>query len=159
MAITSGASTMSMRLRCAAWLASWIEHAYLSEPALGGFDGRAHDRVVAEFGALDRERLERNVAQVRARHARRLFDVLDAHRAQAELVRRESQKKTLAADAIYYERQRGAEAASQDQQQKTTPGSGYREQRKGDSFHGKSDRFWFLRRQSRPELPRINILA
>jgi very-short-patch-repair endonuclease len=78
----------------AAWLASWIEHVYLDEPALGGFDGRAHDRVVAEFGALDRERLEGNVARVRARHAQRLFEVLDAHRAQADLVRRESQKKS-----------------------------------------------------------------
>jgi len=78
-----------------AWLSSCLEQLIVDEPELAVFNGREHDKVVAEFKALDKARLEVAVQRVlrawaesarAARNQHRDQDLLLGH--QANLQRR-----------------------------------------------------------------------
>jgi very-short-patch-repair endonuclease len=77
-----------------AWLASCLDAARYAEPALGGFNGRAHERFVEEFCELDRQRLLSAAARVRRAHAEHAIAVMNRFPDQQALVRREAEKKT-----------------------------------------------------------------
>ena len=76
-----------------AWLASCMESARAQHPALAGFNGRTHDRLVAEFRQLDEERIALASNRARRSHAEHVVDVMNANPEQESLVRREAAKK------------------------------------------------------------------
>lgn len=77
-----------------AWLASCLDQARTEDPALAGFNGRAHERFVEEFRRLDRERAKLSADRVRRTHAERVIQVMNTHSGQDALVRREAEKKS-----------------------------------------------------------------
>jgi len=77
-----------------AWLSSCLEHALKGESDLAAFNGRTHDKTVAEFVALDRQRIRVAVERVRRAHAERVVQAMEAYPEEAALVRRESEKAT-----------------------------------------------------------------
>jgi very-short-patch-repair endonuclease len=76
------------------WLESCLERAYLESPELGAFRGRSHDEVVAEFRALDQQRVSLAHQRVRRAHAEQAVAAMNAHPEQETLVRRESEKRS-----------------------------------------------------------------
>ncbi len=78
----------------AAWLASIYDHVRGREPQISAFDGRAHDRRVTVFQGADRHRLKLASTRLLRRHAEGVIAVLNQHPTQADLLRREVQKKT-----------------------------------------------------------------
>jgi very-short-patch-repair endonuclease len=76
-----------------AWLASCLSAAQAADPEIAGFNGRTHDRFVADFEALDRDRLALAVARVKRAHAERVIDVMNRFPEQDALVRREAAKR------------------------------------------------------------------
>lgn len=77
-----------------AWLSSCINDAATKESELGGFNGRAHDRVVAEFQQLDAQRRNLAARRVLRQQAEHAVAVRSAHRGQDELVQREANKRS-----------------------------------------------------------------
>jgi very-short-patch-repair endonuclease len=76
------------------WYRSCLDACLAGEPLLGGFDGREHDRIVRDFGRLDRQRLEVARLRVRRAHAEQAVAAFNAHPDEAQLVRREAAKRT-----------------------------------------------------------------
>jgi hypothetical protein len=76
-----------------AWLRSCLDHALAEEPELASFSGQVHNRFVAEFAELDRQRLKLAAKRVAARHVREAMKMLSGLGAQAAVVRREAEKK------------------------------------------------------------------
>lgn len=76
-----------------AWLLSCLDQAFAETPELGGFDVATHERFVREFCALDARRLTIAAQRVRRAHAERIIEALNAHPQQAQLVRRELEKR------------------------------------------------------------------
>jgi very-short-patch-repair endonuclease len=76
----------------AAWISSCLDEARRSDAALAGFHGATHNGFVEEFRALDRTRLELSAARVRRAHGERVIAAMNAHKEQADLVRREVEK-------------------------------------------------------------------
>jgi len=77
-----------------AWLASCLDAARYEDAAIGGFNGRAHERFVEEFCELDRQRLQAAAARVRRAHGEHAVEVMNRFPDQEALVRREAEKKT-----------------------------------------------------------------
>ena len=76
-----------------AWLRSCLDHALAEDPELASFSGQVHNRFVAEFAELDRQRLKLAAKRVAARHVREAMKVLSGLGAQSAVVRREAEKK------------------------------------------------------------------
>ncbi len=77
-----------------AYFASCLDEIRLAEPELAGFNGETHNRFVAEFRSLDRQRLELARARVRRAHAQRAIDAMNDFPEQDAIIRREAAKKT-----------------------------------------------------------------
>ncbi|MGE5595129.1 MAG: AAA domain-containing protein [Hyphomicrobiales bacterium] len=77
-----------------AHLASLLERAQEHDSGIAGFNGRVHDRAVAEFCDLDRQRLKVAVARVRRAHAGRAVEAMNQFPEQDALVRKEANKKS-----------------------------------------------------------------
>ncbi|MHB0935885.1 MAG: AAA domain-containing protein [Armatimonadota bacterium] len=77
-----------------AWLASCLDAARYEDAAIGGFNGRAHERFVEEFCELDRRRLQAAAARVRRAHGEHAVEVMNRFPDQEALVRREAEKKS-----------------------------------------------------------------
>jgi very-short-patch-repair endonuclease len=77
-----------------AWLASCLDLVRSENPDLAGFNGRTHDRLVAEFRRLDKERIRIAGDRVRRTHAERAVSVMNANPEQEALVKREAAKKS-----------------------------------------------------------------
>ncbi len=77
-----------------AWLMSCLDRAPLDEPALAGFHGRSHEKVVNEFVQLDMERLQIASARVMRAHGERVIAVMNQHPDQTDIVQREANKRT-----------------------------------------------------------------
>lgn len=76
-----------------AWLSSCLDAAKASTPILAGFNGRTHDKVVAEFRRLDADRIHLAGWRVRRLHAERAVAAMNERPEQAALVRREAARK------------------------------------------------------------------
>ena len=76
-----------------ACLSSYLYLARSHEPALASFDGRLHERYVADFCKLDRQRLQVASQRVRRVHGERVIEVMNRYPEQADLVRRETEKR------------------------------------------------------------------
>jgi very-short-patch-repair endonuclease len=76
-----------------AWLASCLDQARMQDPALAGFNGPTHGAFVEEFCISDKQRLHIAAARTRRAHAEQVTQVMNAHPDQADLVRREANKK------------------------------------------------------------------
>ncbi|MEE9205052.1 MAG: AAA domain-containing protein [Nitrospirales bacterium] len=77
-----------------AWLASCLDSARATDPALAGFNGRAHDKFVEDFRCLDKQRIKLAIDRVRRTHAEHVIEVMNAHPEQNALVRREAEKRS-----------------------------------------------------------------
>ncbi|MDA8064186.1 MAG: AAA domain-containing protein [Thermaerobacter sp.] len=75
------------------WYRSCLDACFASEPLLGGFDGREHDRIVREFARLDRERVAKARERVRRAHAEQVIATLNRYPDEAHLVRGEALKQ------------------------------------------------------------------
>jgi very-short-patch-repair endonuclease len=76
-----------------AWYASCLDQVRMQIPALAGFNGSIHTGFVNEFRDLDCERLTLASARVRRAHGERVIAVMNQHKEQADLVRRETNKR------------------------------------------------------------------
>ncbi len=76
-----------------AWLTSCLEDIRLQDPSTASFNGRTHDRIAAEFRALDEERLQMAVARVRRAHAERAVEAQNRFPDQRALVAKEGYKR------------------------------------------------------------------
>ena len=77
-----------------AWLSSCLERARLEDPAIGGFDGRVHDRFREEFCRQDQERVVIAASRVLRAHAERVLLARNSFPEQDALVRREAATKS-----------------------------------------------------------------
>lgn len=77
-----------------AWLSSCLDAARAKDPQIVGFDGRRHEKVVAEFRELDVTRTHIAVERVKRAHAESVIAAMNQFPEQAAVVRREAQKKT-----------------------------------------------------------------
>jgi len=77
-----------------AWLVSCMDAARSKNAALAGFNGRTHDKLVAEFRKLDQERIRLAADRVRRAHAEMAVGVMNANPTQEAIVRREAAKKS-----------------------------------------------------------------
>ena len=73
--------------------ATQLELIFAREPELARFQGRSHERIVAEFLRLDDERLQLAAARVRHLHASRAIEAMNQHPAESSVVLREASKK------------------------------------------------------------------
>ena len=76
------------------WLYSALEQALASDPELATFSGRTHEQVIEDFRRLDRERTRLAAQRVRRLHAERAVEAMNQYPDQADLVRREANKKS-----------------------------------------------------------------
>jgi very-short-patch-repair endonuclease len=76
------------------WLHSAFEQALASDPSLASFNGRTHEQIVDAFVRLDRERVRLAAQRVRRLHAERAIAAMNQHFDQADLVRKEANKKS-----------------------------------------------------------------
>lgn len=76
-----------------AWLHSCIEEIQLLDPATAAFAGRLHDDVVEEFRSLDSQRIQAAVQRVQRAHAEAAIGALNQRMDQAQIVRRETEKR------------------------------------------------------------------
>lgn len=73
--------------------ATQLELIFAREPELAKFQGRSHERIIAEFLQLDDERMQLAAARVRHLHATRATEAMNAHPIEASVVLREASKK------------------------------------------------------------------
>ncbi len=76
-----------------AWLSSCLNRAQAEDPAIGGFDGRVHDRFREEFCRQDKERVVIAALRVQRAHAERALQAMNYYPEQDALVRREAAKR------------------------------------------------------------------
>lgn len=76
-----------------AWYGSALEEVQRADLDLATFQGTTHDQVVAEFRALDRQRIDLAASRVRAEHSRRAVEAMNRHQAQEGALRAECEKK------------------------------------------------------------------
>lgn len=76
-----------------AWLRS-CDDALRINPDFAGFSGEAHERIAAEFRALDRKRVEVAALRVRRAHAEAAVAAMNAFPEQTDAIRAETQKRT-----------------------------------------------------------------
>jgi len=76
------------------WLYSALEQALGSDPALASFNGRTHEQIIEDFEHLDRERIRLAAQRVRRLHGEHAIEAMNRHFDQADLVRRETAKKS-----------------------------------------------------------------
>lgn len=86
-------TTWSDRFRYV-WLHSVLDAALAADSKLASFRGVAHEKVVAEFQRLDRERIDLAARRVRRLHAERAIEAMNEHFSEASLIRAEAQKKS-----------------------------------------------------------------
>jgi hypothetical protein len=77
-----------------AWLHSILDAAQVGDSDLAAFNGRTHDRYAEEFAELDLKRIQLSADRVRRLHGEHAIEAMNAHPAQADLVRREAQKRS-----------------------------------------------------------------
>ncbi len=77
-----------------AWLASWLDHARLTDPYLAGFSGKTHSRVAEDFRMRDCDRIRIAASRVRRAHAEAMTMAMNQHPDQEVLVRRELEKRS-----------------------------------------------------------------
>lgn len=77
-----------------AHLASLLDRARERDSGIAGFNGRVHDRAVAEFCDLDSKRLKVAAARVRRAHAERAIAAMNRYPEQDAIVRREAEKRS-----------------------------------------------------------------
>lgn len=73
--------------------ATQLELIFAREPELARFQGRSHEKIVAEFLRLDDERLQLAAARVRHLHASRAIEAMNQHPDESSVVLREASKK------------------------------------------------------------------
>ncbi|MEV6964325.1 AAA domain-containing protein [Hamadaea sp. NPDC051192] len=76
-----------------AWLTSVLDHIRAGDPRLRGFDGDQLHAAAEQFQAADAEHITTTPARVRRAAAAHLVAVLDGHKDEQDLVRREAVKK------------------------------------------------------------------
>ncbi|MFN0150503.1 MAG: AAA domain-containing protein [bacterium] len=77
-----------------AWLHSVFDNALAADPDLAVFSGRTHADIVQDFIRLDEERLRLASLRVRRLHGERAVAAMNAHPDQADIVRREANKRS-----------------------------------------------------------------
>jgi very-short-patch-repair endonuclease len=77
-----------------AWFSSAIERTMEDDSEFAAFRGRTHDRLVEEFRNLDKERIEIACSRVQRTHAEQAVAVMNTYAYEADVVRRECQKKS-----------------------------------------------------------------
>lgn len=73
--------------------ATQLEQIFAREPELARFQGRSHEKIVADFLLLDDERLQLAAARVRHLHASRAIEAMNQHPDESSVVLREASKK------------------------------------------------------------------
>jgi len=76
-----------------AWLTSVLDHIRAADPRLRGFDGEMLHAAAEQFRSADAEHIRNTPARVRRAAAAHMVAVLDGHKEEQDLVRREAAKK------------------------------------------------------------------
>jgi len=76
-----------------AWYSSALEQAMERTPSLAAFQGRSHDKVVAEFRKLDQDRIRIAADRVRREHAAQAVATMNRFPTEDQTVKAECQRK------------------------------------------------------------------
>jgi very-short-patch-repair endonuclease/Arc/MetJ family transcription regulator len=87
--------TIDQALACAdhVWLSSILDTVSLGDRRIGGFDGQAHSRTVAGFGAADRAHIATTSLRVRRAVAENVTRVRDAYPKESEIIQHQAHLK------------------------------------------------------------------
>ena len=76
------------------WYKSCLDDIFKSDVNLSGFKGSAHSKYVEEFKHIDKKRQKIAEAIIRHTHASNAIEKMNSYYPQAQLIQRESQKRT-----------------------------------------------------------------